>query len=79
MRNVPEIRSWVVYETLTGPKAGTRSLCTADEWRAIDAADPTRNQVIKEGIVDETEAEKLARGTSGDLKARPKALRPTFE
>ena len=79
MREIPEAEKWVVYETVTGPKAGTRSVCTASEWSGVESSQPGINKIIKEGITDETEAEKLARGTSGDLKARQKATRPKFE
>ncbi len=79
MRESPKVQTWVVYETVTGPQIGMRSVCTADDWRVVEARDPTKNRIIKEGITDENSAEKLARGTSGDLKARPKPMRPTFE
>ncbi|MDB5387554.1 MAG: hypothetical protein JWM11_3200 [Planctomycetaceae bacterium] len=79
MRESPKVTEWVVYETVTGPQAGMKSVCTAAEWKVIDGRDPNKNRIIRENISDENEAEKLARGTSGDLKARAKALRPTFE
>lgn len=76
MRDVPKIRAWVVYETVTGPHAGMKFVCTEDEWRVVEARDQSTNRIVKEGIVDENQAEKLARGTSGDLKIRPGAGRP---
>ena len=75
MRESPKVQKWVVYETVTGPQAGMKSVCTADEWNVVEARDPSKNRIIKADITDENEAEKLARGTSGDLKTRLKALR----
>ncbi len=79
MRESPKVQKWVVYETVTGPQAGMKSVCTTDDWRVVESRDPGKNRIVKAGIDDENEAEKLARGTSGDLKTRPKPLRPTFE
>ncbi|MES2788007.1 MAG: hypothetical protein V4719_00190 [Planctomycetota bacterium] len=79
MRESPKVQTWTVYETVTGPKTGMRSVCTADEWKVIELRDSVMNRLVREGIVAENEAEKLARGTSGDLKVRPQALRPKFQ
>jgi hypothetical protein len=79
MRESPKIQTWVVYETLKGPMAGLRSVCTASDWKLVESRDPTMNQIIKDGISTENEAEKLARGTSGDQKPRQTAPRPKFE
>lgn len=76
MRDVTKIRAWVVYETVAGPHAGRRFVCTEDEWRVVEARDRSTNRIVKEGIVDENQAEKLARGTSGDSKSRPGDVRP---
>lgn len=78
MRETPKVQKWVVYKSITGSKAGTNSVCTADEWKVVQERDPGENVIVQEDIVDESEAEKVARGTSGDLKTRPKAPRPTF-
>ena len=79
MRERPKQQTWVVYETIAGPQIGMRSVCSADDWKVVEARDPARNRIVRADIADENEAEKLARGTSGDLKVRPKPLRPTFE
>jgi hypothetical protein len=78
MRESPKVQSWVVYETVSGSMIGTKSVCSADEWKVIEARELGRTRIVREGIANENEAEKLARGTSGDPQARPKALRPTF-
>lgn len=70
MREPAKVEKWVVYETVKGPKLGMRSVCTAGEWKSLQTSHPEHNQLVKDGITDETEAEKLARGTSGDPKSR---------
>lgn len=79
MRESPKIQTWTVFETVTGPKTGMRSVCTAEEWQVIELRDAGMHRLVRDGIAAENEAEKLARGTSGDLKVRPQALRPKFE
>lgn len=77
MREPDKVEKWVVYETIKGPKIGMRSVCTAGEWKSMESGYPGHHQVVKEGITDETEAEILARGTSGDAKLRQKSPPPT--
>ena len=79
MRESRKVQKWVVYETLAGPKIGMRSVCTTEDWKVVEARDPMLHRIIREDITDETEAEKLARGTSGDLKSKAKPIRPKFE
>ena len=79
MRELPKVEKWAVYETLTGPTAGRRTVCSASEWKSIQTSEPGRHKIIREGITDESEAEKLARGTSGDMKSRHTIDRPKFE
>lgn len=75
MREHEKVEKWVVYERLVGPNAGMKSVCTATEWETIQQSTPNQNQLVRDGITDETEAEKLARGTSGDEKPRAKKAR----
>src|SRR5690242_17591801 len=70
MRETDENETWVVFQALQGQQSGIRSVCTQSEWTAIVARQPGLNQLVREGITSETEAEKLARGTSGDEKKR---------
>jgi len=59
--------SWVVYQmTVRGPLPGARAVCRQSEWDAMELAKPGYHTLIQAGIGTETEAEKLARGTSGD-------------
>ena len=78
MRESEKVEKWVVYETLTGPNAGRKSVCTAGEWKSLECSKPGDLQLVKEGIVNENDAEKLARGTSGDKKPPQQKPRPSF-
>lgn len=79
MRDSPSVEKWVVYETVSGQNVGIMSVCTASEWTKIETTQPGMHRIVRDDITDETEAEKLGRGTSGDLKDRKKAPRPTFK
>jgi hypothetical protein len=70
MRVVKEPESWVVYESVDGPRSGMKSVCEDSEWETIASSKNGNVKLIKKGIVSESEAEKLARGTSGDRKKR---------
>jgi hypothetical protein len=59
--------TWVVYQSaVKGEATGPNAVCEQGEWDAMEAAAPGRNRLIRGGIVNEGEAERLARGTSGD-------------
>jgi hypothetical protein len=63
--------SWVVYQRiLKGHPNGINAVCAKAEWDAMEAEQPGRHTLIKSGIASEGEAERLARGTSGDSKPR---------
>jgi hypothetical protein len=67
--------SWVVYQSaVKGQPAGPNAVCDQAEWEALEAAAPGQNRLIRAGIASEGEAERLARGTSGDPV--PRAPRP---
>jgi hypothetical protein len=63
--------SWVVY-LMTLNKNGGRmnAVCEQSEWDAMEQARPGYHTLIRSGITSESEAELLARGTSGDAKPR---------
>jgi len=44
----------------------TNAVCEASEWAAMELAEPGVQKLIRDGIRTEEEAERLARGTSGD-------------
>jgi hypothetical protein len=68
MRKEKKIASWVVYKTGETGKVGggVNVVCEQSEWEEMERAQPGHHTLIKDGIVSEAEAEKLARGTSGD-------------
>jgi len=70
MRELPKVESWVVYEAVQGDDTGRRWVCKQSEWEAIELRHPGLNMLIQQGITSETDAEKLARGTSGDVPKR---------
>lgn len=70
MRETEKVEAWVVYEAVQGDDIGRKSLCKQSEWEAIESRHPGHNRLVQGGITSETEAEKLARGTSGDVKKR---------
>jgi hypothetical protein len=59
--------SWVVY-VMTVPKqeVGTNAVCEQSEWDEMERCRPGYHRLVRAGITSEAEAEKLARGTSGD-------------
>lgn len=67
MRNKPpKVVSWVVYKQ----QDGTNAMCEQSDWEAMERTKPGFYTLIKAGITNEGEAERLARGTSGDSVPR---------
>ena len=59
--------AWVVYRmTPKGKMTGGNVVCEQEEWNAIETSQPGLHTLVRAGIATEEEAEKLARGTSGD-------------
>jgi hypothetical protein len=59
--------SWVVYQmTLKNNAVRINAVCEQSEWDAMKLAQPGCYTLVKAGITNEAEAERLARGTSGD-------------
>jgi hypothetical protein len=70
MRNVP-VEVWVVYlRPIKGSPDGIRAVCEQREWEIMDRARPGYYTLIQAGIVHEGEAERLARGRSGEARVR---------
>jgi hypothetical protein len=66
-----EAVSWVVYlMTVKNNAAGMNAVCEQGEWDAMELARPGQHTLVRSGIASEAEAERLARGTSGDPKPR---------
>ena len=73
MRRTEEPESWVVYRmTVTGKLNGTHAVCDQAEWDAMERVKPGLHTLIKAGITNEGEAERLARvGTESEAKPSP--------
>ena len=69
MRVTQPVVSWVVYQAV-GRNGGGRAMCPESEWPTLEAAG---HVLIRAGLTNEGEAERLARGTSGDAKPRANA------
>lgn len=66
-----ERTSWVVYTMpIKGNPEGMRAVCERKEWDAMERDRPGYYTVIRTDITNEGEAEKLARGKSGDTPPR---------
>jgi hypothetical protein len=64
-------QSWVVYQSaIKGEPTGPNAICEQDEWEALENANPGQNRLIQSGLRSEGEAERIARGTSGDSVPR---------
>jgi hypothetical protein len=71
MQGTEKVESWVVYlMTLPGNQPPMNAVCRQYEWEALELARPGFNTLIRSGIATESEAEKLARGNSGDPRKR---------
>jgi hypothetical protein len=69
--NLDEAGPWVVYlMTVNNNAAGMKAVCEQREWDAMKLARPDCHTLVKSGIASEADAERLARGTSGDPKPR---------
>ena len=67
MRKVEEGQAWVVYQIpVRGRAELINAVCEQKEWEAMELAQPGHFTLVRANIVSEAEAEKLARGTSGD-------------
>lgn len=70
--------AWVVYSTPTrGCPSGTRAVCEQTEWEALVRARPGVHTLVRAGIPNEGEAERLARGTAGEVRIRRPSRRLT--
>ena len=70
MRKSTQVRLWAVYQMTVQGQPGPNVVCYQHEWEAVEKATPGLHRLIQGGILNEGEAERLARGTSGAAKAR---------
>ena len=69
---------WVVYEMGAAEKhQGINVVCEQGEWHALELAQPGKHKLIRAGITNEGEAERLARGTSGDSRNSTHKKKPS--
>jgi hypothetical protein len=74
MRDTEKSEAWVVYlMMLHGKEEPMHVVCKQSEWDAMELARPGHYTLVRSGITNEGEAEKLARGTSGNPPPRNKA------
>ncbi len=67
MRMTGEAVAWVVYRmNVPGRKIMGNVVCEQREWDALEAERPGYHTLVRAGITNEGEAERLARGTAGD-------------
>ena len=70
MRQTDDNIPWVVYTYLHGKADQMNAVCEQSEWDAMELARPGCHTLVRADIASEAEAERLARGTSGDAKSR---------
>src|SRR5882672_6028717 len=76
MHESSKVTSWVVYKmTLHGKPDQMNAVCGRQEWDAMEKSRPGYHTLIQADILSEATAEKIARGTSGDAKARRRSPR----
>lgn len=64
---------WVVYRMpIKGSADGVNAVCSQEEWDEMEATRPGQQTLLRGGIASEAEAERLARGASGDTIPRGK-------
>jgi hypothetical protein len=71
MKSANRTPSWVVYLIpVSGKPDGMTAVCEQREWAEMEKNRPGVYTLIRGGIESEGEAERLARGTSGDRPER---------
>ena len=59
--------SWVVYlMTIHRKTSGMNAVCEQGEWEAMERARPGYHTLVQAGLINEGEAERLARGRQAD-------------
>jgi len=67
MRKTEKPLSWVVYRmTVRGKTSGMGTVCEQSEWEAMELAKPGYHTLVRAGITNEGEAERLARSVPVD-------------
>jgi hypothetical protein len=79
MRKSVQFAMWAVYQMTFQGQPGPKVVCLQTEWDVIEKATPGLHRLIRGGILNEGEAERLARGTSGDDPVRVSRKKPIAE
>jgi hypothetical protein len=67
MNKTEQSMSWVVYRmTLRNKTTGMGAVCEQAEWEAMELAKPGFHTLVRAGITNEGEAERLARSVPVD-------------
>lgn len=67
MNKTEQSMSWVVYRmTLRNKTTGMGAVCEQAEWEAMELAKPGYHTLVRAGITNEGEAERLARSVPVD-------------
>jgi hypothetical protein len=67
MNKLNQCISWVVYRiTLRGKTTRMSAVCEQEEWEAMELAQPGHHTLVRSGIPNEGEAERLARSSSAE-------------
>jgi hypothetical protein len=71
---------WVVFRmTLYGKRDSQNAVCSQAEWEEMERGWPGRHTLLRAGFTNEQDAERLARGTSGDSHVRGSREKPIVE
>jgi hypothetical protein len=69
------IEAWVVYKMHLAGEGGPNAVCEQAEWDAMEAGNPGRHKLLRSGIANEAEAERLARELPGGTAIKGAILR----
>ncbi len=70
-----KVMSWVVYQmTIHGKPSQLNAVCEEAEWHAMELAQPGHHRLIRAGITNEGEAERLARKRPDDAAIKPSVV-----
>jgi hypothetical protein len=68
---MPNATGWAVYLVpVKGDQEPARAICTQAEWEAMDRDRPGYFTLVRGGLTNEGQAERLARGTAGEKPPR---------
>ena len=74
---VRRAESWVVYWTpVKGNPGGANAVCEQAEWDRMERTNPGRHALIRAGVTNEPEAERLAREAPGGTAVQAAPVKP---